>query len=513
MRKLLGLIFCLSAGIYCLASDQAFQFSVQPGPHTVGFRVVLQYDTSRIYRDTVDLTGKPVRGERARPIQTLIWYPAQKSSAAHVTYGDYLALLASEENFSPTSEETKAIVQDAEKDHDANLSATMLAIKDAKPESGTYPLVIYAPSFSAPSFENADLCEYLASHGYVVIASPDMGAHTRNMTPDVEGIEAQARDISFLIGYARSIPQADLTHIAVAGFSWGGISNLFAAAKDDRIGALIDLDGSARYFPKLIAEAKYVHPEEMTIPLLFFTQSEITLESLSKEKFDTSGSVLNQITHGDVYITRMHAMRHGDFSSFNQHSANYWKHNPPAEYSQQEVNASYSWVAQYTLKFLEATFKQDASAAAFLKNPPVKNGVPAHLLAAEVHSAKGMPLTQEAFAAELARRGFSHAGEVYAELKAQNPEAQLSEGKLNGWAWGLVTANHLPEAVEIFKLNVSLHPDSSAAYENLGEAYEKSEQRDLAIDNYKKSTEKNPQNEYAERKLKEIQEKKGKEAN
>ena len=27
--------------------------------------------------------------------------------------------------------------------------------------------------------ENADLCEYLASHGYVVIASPDMGASTR----------------------------------------------------------------------------------------------------------------------------------------------------------------------------------------------------------------------------------------------------------------------------------------------------------------------------------------------
>ena len=32
-------------------------------------------------------------------------------------------------------------------------------------------MAIYAPSFAAPAHENLDLCEYLASHGYVVIAS------------------------------------------------------------------------------------------------------------------------------------------------------------------------------------------------------------------------------------------------------------------------------------------------------------------------------------------------------
>ncbi|UOQ64545.1 hypothetical protein [Hymenobacter volaticus] len=52
---------------------------LKPGPHGVGFRVVQQYDYARSYKDKTDLvTGKPYLGERARPVQTLVWYPARK---------------------------------------------------------------------------------------------------------------------------------------------------------------------------------------------------------------------------------------------------------------------------------------------------------------------------------------------------------------------------------------------------------------------------------------------------
>lgn len=47
-----------------------------PGPYAVGLRVIEQYDYSRTYRAPTDDLGKPYRGERARPLQTLIWYPA-----------------------------------------------------------------------------------------------------------------------------------------------------------------------------------------------------------------------------------------------------------------------------------------------------------------------------------------------------------------------------------------------------------------------------------------------------
>jgi hypothetical protein len=66
-----------------------FHFIEKPGPYPVGLRVVEQYDYSRIYHSTTDDLGKPYQGERARPLQTLIWYPAIKSDNKAMTVGDY----------------------------------------------------------------------------------------------------------------------------------------------------------------------------------------------------------------------------------------------------------------------------------------------------------------------------------------------------------------------------------------------------------------------------------------
>ena len=56
-----------------------FALEAKQGPHAVGLRVVEQYDYSRIFQPLIDDLGQPYRAERARPLQTLIWYPAQKS--------------------------------------------------------------------------------------------------------------------------------------------------------------------------------------------------------------------------------------------------------------------------------------------------------------------------------------------------------------------------------------------------------------------------------------------------
>ena len=52
----------------------------------------------------------------------------------------------------------------------------------------------------------------------------------------------------------------------------------------------------------------------------------------------------------------------------------------------------------------------------------------------------------------------------------------------------------LKEAVEILKLNVEVYPKSANTYDSLAEAYMNSNERDLAIQNYKKSLELNPKN-------------------
>ena len=55
--------------------------------------------------------------------------------------------------------------------------------------------------------------------------------------------------------------------------------------------------------------------------------------------------------------------------------------------------------------------------------------------------------------------------------------------------------NKLADAIRIFQLNVALYPRSWNVYDSLGEAYMNQGDKELAIQNYEKSLELNPQNE------------------
>jgi dienelactone hydrolase/predicted negative regulator of RcsB-dependent stress response len=394
------------------------------------------------------------------------------------------------------------------------LAMSMWAVRDAALASGRFPVVIYAPSFSAMSWENADICEYLATHGFVVIASPDMGVATRGMTDDLAGIGAQARDISFLIGYAQTLPDTDMSEIAVAGFSWGGISNLFAAARDNRIDALVALDGSMRYYAGLVKQAGDVHPEQMTIPLLFFAQGEITLEDQDRyfntDKAKNEGpNVLNAWTHGDLVTVHMLGLIHTEHSSMYQRNEEVWKHYPEvrkADYDREDGITGYAWIARYTLQFLDAYLKHDAAAMAYLKKTPAENGVPKHFMTVNFRPAKGVSASMEAFRTELGRQGFVHAAGIYAAMQKDKSDFKLDESSVNSWSDELISDNHLTEAISLLKLNVQMYPDSSGAYYSLGEAYLKSGQRQLAIESYKKSLEKDSTNDDARQKLKDLDE-------
>ena len=513
--KVLAVIFLLIAPVIAahaqsapvaISGDQRFHFTEKSGPDAVGLKVVEQYDFSRTYRSVTDELGKTYQGERARPLQTLIWYPSEKNSGKPMTVGDYGDLLATETSFGrpELSADWKQWIDGMK----PTLKDSMWAVRNAPLLAGRFPVVIYAPSLSSMSWENADLCEYLASHGYVVVASPDMGATSRDMTHDLVGIDAQAQDISFLIGYAQTLPDTEMSEIAVAGFSWGGISNLFAAARDNRIDALVALDGSMRYFPGLVKAATDVHPEQMTIPMLFFTQGPTSLEKLARHSVskDTEGpNVLNAWTHGDLITVDDMALVHEEHSSMYQRNEDIWKDYPSsrkADYSRADGIVGYAWVARYTLKFLDAYLKHDAQAMAFLKKTPAEVGVPPHMMTVDFRGGKGILATLDAFRAELGRQGFDHAPAIYAAMLKEQPDFKLDEGVVIPWAYDLMGENHLSEATDLFKLDVQLFPGSWNAYDSLGEAYMKAAQKPLAIDNYKKSLELNPANDNAKEKLK-----------
>lgn len=394
MRVILFFVFFWT----CTATraEGLFRFSNEPGVHGVGVRYVKQYDRTRSFtpqRGVLANVFSKVEN-RGRPVQTVIWYPSEKGGQS-IKFDEYLQLVGWETDFERSpKEQTRTVnawldmVTDGKRNGqvESERRKVMWAVRDAVPKAGKFPVVIYAPSVNNTAFENADIAEFLASHGYIVIAAPAVGLTGRSIKLDLLHAELQAADIRFLIDYARTLPQADMTRVAAAGFSWGGLSNILAATQDGRIKALVCIDGAVRYHNRIVEQAKYAVPEQLKTPLLFLAQGPASMETNIRIKEDMSGSFIKRMINADVYLFTMYPMEHQHFGSA------YIRLDDPAEYkeySAEEVSSAYSLGARYILNFLNGYLKGDLSGRAYLANRPTTNGAAPHSMIMEYMPSKG----------------------------------------------------------------------------------------------------------------------------
>jgi dienelactone hydrolase len=456
----------------------------EAGPHAVGLRIVQQYDYSRVLDAQFDAFGKAGSVGPARPIQTLVWYPAKRTSAAPMLVADYRQASLTDVDFSfPSAEAAKQRAGWMEGQQKAQYGAPTLAVRDAAPASGSYPVVIYAPSFASFANENLDLCEYLASHGYVVIASRSLGARSIMMTDDIEGVEAQAADIAFLANYAQTLPQADITKVAAAGFSWGGMANVFAAARSSRIKALVSLDGSIRFHPKIWSAAGYVRPAQTPVPMLFLGSHAPTAEAMERDD-KLGASYLNMMKYSDVYVTTMHPMTHSDFSSWH---LRFSRDDAFGDYQRADVLQAYRSGALYVRQFLDAYLKNDVKALAFLKQSPARHGIGPQVMSMEFYPAKFALLGEADFLRAFSKAGFKDAQTLYTNMAASSPDFRLSPLNLNNLGYQLLRGKNAGGAVELFKLATYIEPKYGNAFDSEGEAYEALGQNALAIAAYEKA--------------------------
>jgi dienelactone hydrolase len=496
MRLFITAILLFSTLSANAQSDPGFA-NLRPGPLTVGWKLVQQYDQSRIYKGLVDVVnGQPNSGERARPIQTHVWYPA-RAGGTPVRYADYIRTEATDEDYTRSPRDIDAFMAAGLKDATGRIGAgqanavfgqRMRAVRDASALPGKYPVVIYAPGAGGSGHDPADLGEYLASHGYIVVASRNLGAHARLMVPDTEGVDTQMRDIQFLLSYAHSLPNADMEHVAVVGWSWGGMTNVFAAERDNRIGALVSFDGTRE--PE---HTRRISPDRVAVPWLYVQRRPQTVAELSKEGIETSFSLLNELKYADVYQMVMYPMEHVDFSSAALRLA---RPDHFIEYSRPEVEQAYHWTARYVLEFLNASLKNDQSGRAFLERRPVENGVPPHMARFQHTAAqKGSMPTREGFAEALHGQGFAHAAEIYRDLHERNPAFVLSENDINQWGYALMErVDGLDDAIAMFNFGTTLYPASANLFDSLGEAHENKRDTAAAVASYRRSLDLNPKN-------------------
>jgi len=379
------------------------------------------------------------------------------------------------------------------------LDAMTRAVRDAAPARGSFPIIVYGPSLGAPSFENDVLMEYLASHGYIVIASPSWGPNGA-MTADGGGMETQARDMEFLMSYARSLPSADSTRIAVMGFSWGGISNVLIAMRNSTPKALVSLDGSIAYFyhrsatPQAtmdFSKQAFVDPAKFTIPALFLRQgpSPAMLQMLGP---DTTFAFFDSLRYSDAYSVKLRTMRHQNFGAwFNRFQTG----TGVAFVEDSSVfNPGYERIARFSLAFLDAYLKSSAEGRAFLARSPEQNGMPSSEVSIERKQAKRPLPTIGDFAHAVGDRGLSNAAVVFENIRKTDPAYSLPESALTSWGRRLIAAGRYADAIGVLKVDAALYSNSLNVHDVLGEAYDKHGDKALAIDSYEKAVVLDPTN-------------------
>ena len=109
----------------------------------------------------------------------------------------------------------------------------------------------------------------------------------------------------------------------------------------------------------------------------------------------------------------------------------------------------------------------------------------------------GLSPALRALHTELRQRGFAQAQAVATKARKQNPAYRLPEDEVNAWGYDLLKQAQPHNALEVFKLNVHLYPQSANAYDSLGELYAELGNPELARKNYQRSLALNPKNQGA----------------
>lgn len=91
----------------------------------------------------------------------------------------------------------------------------------------------------------------------------------------------------------------------------------------------------------------------------------------------------------------------------------------------------------------------------------------------------------------LTTHGYDSGVALYDQRK---DEGTISERRINEFGYSLLEEGRKSAAIDVFRFNVYLHPESANCYDSLGEVYMLNGQKALAIQSYEKSVELDPEN-------------------
>lgn len=485
VKVLCGLaIFLLGTGAGG-AGQTRFWGGLSAGPFTPGFRLIETSDASRSFPSADGAT------QAARPMRIYVWYPAKPTAAARMRLDDYVRMAL--EDFRPSGLPVPLAKGLDPAALEALRATSVEAVRDAEAGPGRFPVLVFGQGlfFESP-LSNFVLCEYLASHGYVVATSPLRGALYRLVNINIEDVETEARDMEFVMAEARLLPFAEPGKLGTIGFDLGGMAGLIMAMRDLRVGAFLSLDSGIldRHGSGLPAIHPQYREERFRIPWMHLTQSRaIRTDKDRAEK----PSLFERKAYGPSYLVHVPTTNHGDFSSYAAlgiafEGPGYW--NAPLGAGAKPL---YEAICRAALAFFDGHLKADRRSLEEMLRAGSSSDGPG--LRIERKEGQAAPPTEARLIDLITNKGIAAARPEIERVRGAFPGVTLVDESVLNWLaiyfqywWGREA-----EALGIFELNAVLHPGSWSASDSLGEAYAARGRKDDAIRAYKRSLEINPE--------------------